>query len=123
MRIPDEGGRNVGYCIAPADGRPLAFAGLWDRWERDGQVLESGTILVTPANASIAPLHDRMPAILDPAAEARWLDPRITDPAALRPLLVPCPPERLRLWPVSAAVNSTRHDGPDLMAPVALPDA
>ena len=110
-------------CIAAADGQPMAFAGLWDRWERNGQVLESGTILVTPANARIAPLHDRMPAILDPAAEARWLDPRITDPAALRPLLVPCPSARLRVWPVSAAVNSTRHDGPDLMAPVAPPDA
>lgn len=46
--------RNLGahkqpYCIAPTDGQPLAFAGLWDRWERDGQVLESGTILVTQA--------------------------------------------------------------------------
>jgi putative SOS response-associated peptidase YedK len=110
------------YCIAPADGRPLAFAGLWERWARDGQVLESCTILVTQANEIMAPIHDRMPAILDPAAEARWLDPELTDPAALQPLLVPCPPERLRVWPVSPAVNSTRHDGPDLMAPVALPD-
>jgi putative SOS response-associated peptidase YedK len=110
------------YCIAPADGRPFAFAGLWERWERDGQVLESATILVTQANALIAPIHDRMPAILDPAAEARWLDPGLTDPAALRPLLVPCAPERLRVWPVSPAVNSTRHDGPELMAPVTLPD-
>ena len=111
------------YCIAPADGQPFAFAGLWERWERDGQGLESGTILVTQANALLAPLHDRMPVILDPADEARWLDPHVTDPAALRPLLVPCPSARLRAWPVSAAVNSTRHDGPDLMAPVALPEA
>ena len=102
-------------------GNPFAFAGLWERWEQDGQVLESGTILVTQANALIAPLHDRMPVILDPAAEARWLDPAVTDPAALRPLLAPCPVERLRLWPVGTAVNATRHDGPDLMAPVTLP--
>ena len=111
------------YCIAPADGRPVAFAGLWERWERDGQVLESGTILVTAANALLAPIHDRMPAILDPADEARWLDPRVTDPAVLRPLLVPCPPERLRIWPVGTAVNAARHDGPELMAPVAFPAA
>jgi putative SOS response-associated peptidase YedK len=109
------------YCIAPADGQPFAFAGLWERWERDGQGLESGTILVTQANALLAPIHDRMPVILDPADEARWPDPALTDPAALRPLLVPCPPERLRLWPVSPAVNDPRHEGPDLMAPVALP--
>ncbi|MDS4058456.1 MAG: SOS response-associated peptidase [Candidatus Contendobacter sp.] len=114
------GARKQPYCIAPADGRPIAFAGLWERWERDGQVLESGTILVTSANALLAPIHDRMPAILDPADEARWLDPRVTDPAVLRPLLVPCPPERLRVWPVGTAVNAARHDGPELMAPVGL---
>jgi len=39
--------RKQPYCIAPADGQPFAFAGLWERWERDGRVLESGTILVT----------------------------------------------------------------------------
>ena len=110
------------YRIAPADGRPVAFAGLWERWERDGQVLESATILVTSANALLAPIHDRMPAILDPADEARWLDPHVTDPAVLRPLLVPCPPERLRLWPVGAAVNRSGAEGPALMAPAALPD-
>ena len=113
--------RKQPYCIAPADGQPFAFAGLWERWERDGRVLESGTILVTQANALLASIHDRMPVILDPADEARWLDPALTDPAALRPLLVPCPPERLRLWPVSPAVNHPRHEGPDLMAPVTLP--
>lgn len=48
---------------------------LRERWERDGQVLETGTILVTRANARVAPIHDRMPVILDPATETRWLDP------------------------------------------------
>ena len=116
------GKRKQPYCIAPADGQPLAFAGLWERWERDGQVLESCTILVTAANAVMAPIHDRMPVILDPADEARWLDPAVTDPVALKPLLVPCPPERLRLWPVATAVNATRHDGPELMAVVTRPE-
>ncbi|MCB1919603.1 MAG: SOS response-associated peptidase [Candidatus Competibacteraceae bacterium] len=116
------GSRKQPYCIAPADGQPLAFAGLWERWERDGQILESCTILVTQANAVIAPIHDRMPVILDPQDEARWLDPAITDPAVLKPLLASCPPERLRLWPVGTAVNATRQDGPALMAAVTLPE-
>ena len=74
------------YCIAPTEGQPFAFAGLWERWERDGQVLESGTILVTQANALIASIHDRTPVILDPAAEARWLDP----PSPTRRLCARC---------------------------------
>ena len=52
----------------------------------------------------------------------RWLDPRLTDPATLCPLLVPCPPERLRVWPVSPAVNRPGAEGPDLMAPVMRPE-
>ncbi|MCB1778124.1 MAG: SOS response-associated peptidase [Candidatus Competibacteraceae bacterium] len=113
------GSRKQPYCIAPADDALLIFAGLWERWERDGQVLESCTILVTQANARIAPIHDRMPVILDPEGEARWLDPTITEPARLRSLLVPCPMERVRVWPVGMAVNNARHEGPELMTPLA----
>ena len=109
------GKRKQPYCIAPTDGAPFAFAGLWEHWERDGTVVESCTIVVTTANATIAPLHDRMPVILARADEARWLDPALTD---LQPLLVPCAPERLRVWLVGTAVNRPGTDGPDLMVPL-----
>ena len=112
------GKRKQPYCIAPTDGEPFAFAGLWERWERDETVVESCTIVVTTANATIAPLHDRMPVILARADEALWLDPALTDPAILQPLLVPCAPERLRVWPVGTAVNRPDTDGPDLMVPL-----
>ncbi|MCP5452311.1 MAG: SOS response-associated peptidase [Gammaproteobacteria bacterium] len=112
------GKRKQPYCIAPTDGEPFAFAGLWERWERDETVVESCTIVVTTANATIAPLHDRMPVILARADEARWLDPALTDPAILQPLLVPCAPERLRVWPVGTAVNRPGSEGPDLMTPL-----
>ncbi len=112
------GKRKQPYCIAPTDGEPFAFAGLWERWERDETVVESCTIVVTTANATIAPLHDRMPVILARADEARWLDPALTDPAILQPLLVPCAPERLRVWPVGTAVNRPSSEGPDLMTPL-----
>jgi len=115
--------RKQPYCIAPTDGQPVAFAGLWERWERDSQILESCTILVTAANAVIAPIHDRMPVILDPDDEALWLDPAVNDPAVLQPLLAPCPSERLQIWPVATAVNMPRNNGPELMAAVASPEA
>ena len=106
------------YCIAPSDGAPFAFAGLWERWEQDETVVESCTIVITTANATITPLHDRMPVILARADEALWLDPALTDPAILQPLLVPCAPERLRVWPVGTAVNRPGSEGSDLMAPL-----
>ena len=40
----------------------------------DGEVLDTCTIVTTPANALLAPLHDRMPVIVAPEDYARWLD-------------------------------------------------
>jgi putative SOS response-associated peptidase YedK len=53
--------------------------------------------------------------------KARRIEGRVErDPFAT--VLAPCPVERLWLWPVSPAVNATRHEGPELLAPVTLPD-
>ena len=49
------------------DGEPFAIAGLWEHWEgQDGQVIESCTLLTTEPNDRLAPIHNRMPVILDP---------------------------------------------------------
>ena len=43
------------------------MAGLWEHWQDPaGNELQSCSIIVTQANAAIARLHERMPAILDP---------------------------------------------------------
>lgn len=111
-------GRKQPYCIGLVDGEPFAFAGLWERWEREGQVVESCTILVTQANERIAPIHDRMPVILEPADYDAWLDLTLQDATRLLPLLRPYPAERISLWPVGAEVNRPGNEGPGLMAPI-----
>ena len=68
--------------IRRKDQAPFAFAGLWERWRQpDGQILRSCTIVTCPANALVAPVHDRMPVILDPGDFERWLDPEAADGA------------------------------------------
>ena len=48
------------------DRAPLALAGLWECWEApDGELIESCSIITTPANELVAPLHDRMPVLID----------------------------------------------------------
>ncbi|HZI83055.1 MAG TPA: SOS response-associated peptidase [Casimicrobiaceae bacterium] len=107
------------YYIRLADDAPMLLAGLWDRWRRgDADTIESFTILTTPANPSIATLHDRMPAIIDRADVARWLDRDEQDPAMVQGLLEPYPMERLRAHPVSRSVNSASSEGAELIAPV-----
>jgi putative SOS response-associated peptidase YedK len=86
---------------------------MWEKWRSpEGDVVETCCLLTTSPNSVLAPIHDRMPVLLDDEAMTRWLDPSIEDPATLADLLVPCPPERLGGHPVSMAVNSVRNDDP-----------
>jgi putative SOS response-associated peptidase YedK len=95
----------------------LAFAGLWEVCERDGELMETFAILTTAANSLAATLHTRMPVILPAGAFERWLDPGNQDVASLRDLLHPCPAARLVVRPVSTRVNSSRNEGAECIAP------
>jgi putative SOS response-associated peptidase YedK len=63
----------------------------------------------------MAPLHNRMPVILDPADYDTWLDPTQPDAEAL---LRPCSDDWLEVVPVSTGVNNVRNEGPDLIVPL-----
>jgi putative SOS response-associated peptidase YedK len=114
-RIPS--GPKQAFHITRSDGGVFAFAGLWSIWRgEDGRQLRTCTILTTAAGPAIAPLHDRMPVILGPGAEAAWLE-RSQPPERLRELLVGLGPEHTALRPVGPAVNDARYDGPECLAP------
>ena len=103
---------------APA---PLAFAGLWETNTRaTGEVLETFTILTGGPYAAVRTVHDRSPVILPPDLFDDWLDPALTETAAVRDLLAAAGDHGgadLVARPVSPAVNSPRHDGPELVLP------
>jgi putative SOS response-associated peptidase YedK len=108
------GSRKQPRYIHARSGEPLAFAGLWAVW-RDAEVpdapwLRSCTVVTTEANATLAPIHDRMPVMLPADAWDRWLDREITDGDAVVDLLRPAPDDLLETWPVSPRVNSARVD-------------
>lgn len=111
------GSRKQPWRITMKDDGLFAFAGLWERWERDG-VIESFTIIVTEANDLMKPIHDRMPVILDPADYDEWLAPE-TNGAAAQALLRPFPPAHMRAYLISTRVNSPRNDDPGVIAPTA----
>jgi putative SOS response-associated peptidase YedK len=112
-------GKKQPYYIHTRDGQPIAFAGLWERWEKGGEPVESCTILTTEANDLMRPLHDRMPVILDVKDCDRWLDPTSQEPKKLAPLLVPYHGDDLTAYPISAWVNSPRIQGPQCTQPIA----
>jgi putative SOS response-associated peptidase YedK len=100
-------------------GEPFAFAGLWERWQSEyGDEVLSATIITTTPNDLLAPIHNRMPVILPPAAYDRWLDPGEQPPGALDDLLAPYPASEMDTYPVSTTVNSPANDVPACIAPL-----
>ncbi len=113
------GSKKQPYYFHLDDHQPFGFAGLWERWHSPtGDEVESCTILTTAANDLMRPIHDRMPVILPPQVYAQWLDPSFQDGSKLLPLLQPYPDAQMHSYPVSLAVNSPRHDGPDCILPL-----
>lgn len=117
------------YYISMADGGPMTFAGLWERWTNpaDGQPVESFTILTTEANDLVAEIHakKRMPVILDQLDFATWLD---ASGEGGENLFRPYPAEAMKAHPVSPEVNkawdaksNTIVDHPGLTDPLPEP--
>lgn len=103
---------------------PFALAGLFERWrappgfsapwvhEAAGpKALETFTILTTDANQVVAPVHDRMPVILPPAAFDAWLGGGEVP-------LGPYAPDAMVAFRVSPVVNSPANDDPRCVEPL-----
>ena len=95
----------------------FAFAGVWDRWTKDGASINSCAIITTEANELLHPIHDRMPVILHPELHGIWLDAR-TESAELKELLAPFPASEMKSHPVSSAVNRVENDSAELVVRV-----
>jgi putative SOS response-associated peptidase YedK len=113
---PGERGGKQPYYIHRRDTDTILLAGLWELWRpAAGEPVQSCTIIVTDANSAIAPVHDRMPVVIEPDAVDAWLDPGNPDTEALAAMLQPAPAGDWVLDPVSRRVNSPRNDDADLL--------
>lgn len=107
------------YFITRADGRPMALAALYTIWAGpNGEEVDTVATITVAANAQMSEIHDRMPAILEPADFDAWLDVRGVTGAEALPLIRALPEGALKFHPVSSRVNSASVDAPDLIVPV-----
>lgn len=85
--------------IRRPDRKPFLMAGVWEPGEPP-----TFAIVTTAANAVVAPVHDRMPVILDAAQVEPWLaEGTLPPPEDIAPV---------DLTPVSDRVNNVRNDDP-----------
>jgi putative SOS response-associated peptidase YedK len=97
----------------------MTLAGLWDEWQSPGdERIKSFAIITTNANALLAPLHDRMPAVIPPNRWDDWLGENSLTESAVKTLLRPYPGEAMAFWAVDRRVGNVRNDSPDLFAPL-----
>jgi len=113
------GARKQPWFIRMRDRAPFGFAGLWERWSGEGEPVESCTIVTTTPNEVLEPLHDRMPAIVEPDDFAAWLDPGERDTERLAGLLRPYPAERMEAYRVGLVVNNPANDDSRCIEPAA----
>lgn len=107
------------HFISLASGEPMALAALCATWTGpDGEEVDTVATITVAANADLAPIHHRMPAILPPESIDDWLDVKQVRAAEALTLLRPLPPGVVRFHPVSSRVNSARFDDAELLRPV-----
>lgn len=111
------------YYLHPADGGPLALAGLYEFWKDHTKAdddtarwLMSATIITTVATGELGRIHDRRPIMLRREAWDAWLDPAVDAAGAMELVLGPAPD--VVATPISTAVNAVANDGPELICPV-----
>ncbi|MCL1471175.1 SOS response-associated peptidase [Argonema antarcticum] len=115
----EQEGKKQPFYFRLQDGKPFAFAGLWERWSKgEDEAIASCTILTTQSNELMGPIHHRMPVILDPKDYDKWLDPEVQKPESLQSLLQPYKSEEMTFYPVTTKVNNAKTDSPDCIKKV-----
>ncbi|MEB3279415.1 MAG: SOS response-associated peptidase [Lyngbya sp.] len=100
------------YYLYLENHQPFAFAGLWERWKSpENQEIISCTILTTEASQEVRSIHHRQPIIIPENNYSQWLNPQLSEPEEILPLLASQPP--LNYYPVNPVVNNPRHDQAD----------
>ena len=109
------GGKKVAHLFSPPDARPFGFAGLWERWRRGDDTIDSCTILTTASAGAAAQVHDRMPVVVPTSLYTAWLGEGAAARDAERVLaevLAVSPVAAFAARAVGSYVNDPRHDDP-----------
>ena len=108
--------KKIPYRIFLKNEEPFAFAGIWDSWGEGENQFYSFSIITTTPNKLVATIHDRMPVILDPEDESKWLQDTPMD--RVLAMLRSYPAEKMDAYPVSTLVNSPMNNTAEVIKAV-----
>ena len=111
----DPEGNRLPWYIYPKDAEMLAFAGVWQDWERDGVAHRTCAIVTTSANPKMSAIHHRQPVTLTTDQWPLWLGEAGHGAATL---MTAAPEHAMEFYRVDPKVNSNRAEGPELIDPL-----
>ncbi len=107
------------FLFRRRDGNPMGFAGLWESWMGpNGEEVDTACVVTTSANSTMAPVHDRMPVILEPEDFDTWLEGDEAAEEAAASLMRPAADDVLEFYAVGAAVNKVANDNAGVQEPM-----
>jgi len=107
--------KRLPWYIGYPDKAPIAFAGIWQVWDKGAAPLTTCAIVTTAAKGPVADLHHRMPVAVAQADWPLWLGEAGHGAAVL---MDGKPGETFTAYRVDPKVNSNRARGPELIEPV-----
>ena len=114
-----KGKRSQPYWVTPSKGDVVAFGGLMETWAgADGSEIDTACILTTEANDNFAPIHHRLPLVIQQDDINRWLDCKTQEPKDVADLLVPAADDFFNPVPVSDRVNKVVNNDAGIQEPV-----
>lgn len=112
-------GNKRAYYARANDKSLLAFAGVYSSWEdSEGTVHGTFSIVTTKATDDMPDPSMRVPVIIRPEDEDRWLDPTATNTSAFYDILRPYARGQLAVYEASPDVHSPKLNKPRLIDPI-----
>ncbi|MGI9395632.1 MAG: SOS response-associated peptidase [Boseongicola sp.] len=108
----DADGNRLPWYIHSSSDNSLAFAGIWQVWEKGDEPLVTCAIVTTGANKSMSAIHHRMPVVIGKNDWPLWLGEAGKGAATL---MHAAPDDALAFHRVDPAVNSNRASGAALI--------
>jgi len=103
------------FRVMMKDDRIFCFAGIWASWKGPDKEISSFSIITVAPNQLMKSIHDRMPVIIPPEGEKKWLA-ELSDQEAVK-FLKAYPAEQMKAYEISTLVNSPKNDSSDVIVP------
>jgi putative SOS response-associated peptidase YedK len=117
----DGSGEPQPFLFIPRETELLAIGGMWETWQppRAASPFETCALLTRGPDPAAAETQSRLPVLIDSSGFDQWIDPCITEPAELHPLMRPCTPHDLQVRRVDSRLEEAEEGDSSIIEPAA----